>query len=74
MSSYKLLTKLEELTPLSAHVSQLSLLKIHLGEEVAGDPMSSCLARHLSVPNALVCNELNYWVGRYVCMHWTDLT
>ena len=22
----------------------------------------------LSVPKALVCNELNYWAGRYVCM------
>ena len=23
--------------------------------------------RPLSVPNALVCNELNYWAGRYIC-------
>ena len=24
--------------------------------------------RPLSVPNALVCNDLNYWAGRYICM------
>ena len=28
----------------------------------------------LSMPNALVHNELNYWAGRYVCAPWMDST